>query len=326
MRSSQPASVSSGDPQLPSCTELPGELRRLYQVGLVPHQHVVGLHDVEVLVVDAGAHHVVCPHLAREECHALVLGILPGQGMDREIARVADLEHLRKDVKAVEGRIGPVVDGGPIFLDEPHEAHVLYSSALVFRMREDHGSGHIDVLRMSILVVGSRQGDHVLLGLLHGHGVLLGFSNVLDGITELLKGKLALEPLKHGVGQRVLPLHFPELEAKGLLEVGPVFLDLELPVVRAALLHDDVVLPVDHAPPEDDGGDVALSRGAQAHEEAQAPFRKTALVKRRHHGGVEERRRLYGVLHGEIGPDEASPLLGEILVIGIVFLNVVIMI
>jgi hypothetical protein len=49
---------------------------------------------------------------------------------------------------------------------------------------------------------------------------------------------------------------------------------------------------------------VPLAGRAEAHGKAGASFRKAFLISRRHHGGIEERCCLHGVLHGEERSDE----------------------
>ena len=57
--------------------ELPGLARRLEQLGGFPEVNDVGNHDVEILAVDPGAHHIVPADPPREKRHAFVLRRAP---------------------------------------------------------------------------------------------------------------------------------------------------------------------------------------------------------------------------------------------------------
>ena len=70
---SQPASVSIGEPQLPIFTDFPRMARAAQELRLAPEMRVVGKHQEEVLVVLPRDHGVAAIDAAREEGHALVL-------------------------------------------------------------------------------------------------------------------------------------------------------------------------------------------------------------------------------------------------------------
>ena len=57
--------------------EFPGIFGRLQQFGRFPEVDDVGVHDVEIFAVDAGAHHVMPADAPRKQGHAFIPGLAP---------------------------------------------------------------------------------------------------------------------------------------------------------------------------------------------------------------------------------------------------------
>jgi len=56
LRTSQPASVSMGDPQFPKLDQFPGEHWFKEHLAFIPEVDIVRKHEVDVLIVLAGEH------------------------------------------------------------------------------------------------------------------------------------------------------------------------------------------------------------------------------------------------------------------------------
>ena len=88
---SQPASVSMGEPQLPILTDSHISARTQEQLRIVPVMRVVGEHDEEVFVVLAGKHGVAAIDAPGKKRHAFVLH---GAAIEREHAEVQEIVRL----------------------------------------------------------------------------------------------------------------------------------------------------------------------------------------------------------------------------------------
>src|SRR6059036_477223 len=62
----------------------------------------------------------------------------------------------------------------------------------------------------------------------------------------------------------------------------------------------DILIRIDDPGAKGDGGNVALSRGTQTHDEAQRSFGQPGLIRMRYNRGIEKRRRFERILVDEV--------------------------
>ena len=130
---SQPASVSMGEPQLPIFTDSHDFGGAQEHLRVAPVMGIVGEHDEEVLVVLPREHRVAAVDAAGEKRHALVLH---GAAIEREHAEMQEvlrLDELRQDGASVVGGVGGVIHDRAVVLGEADEAGVLDAVALIGR-------------------------------------------------------------------------------------------------------------------------------------------------------------------------------------------------
>ena len=138
VRTSQPASVSTGEPQFPIWSSSHGRVG-VCSVRASPHQTPSGeVAMAVVLPVPAGEGEVPAVDPTREQGHSLVLGGGPGELGHPETPEVVGLDELRGDRRAVERRVGRPVDA--LVLDA-HEAGVLDAARLRRALRPQHPLG-----------------------------------------------------------------------------------------------------------------------------------------------------------------------------------------
>ena len=155
---SQPSSVSRGEPQLPIWSSSHERLGRCSSVTSAQCRTSVDVarwrfsrsrrDSITYLPLDP----------PREQRHALVLRGGPVERRDAERREVVGLDQLRHDLEAVEGRVGRVVRRLAVVVGEPDEAGVLHAVRLVRARGEDHPLGERGVGRERRDV--ARRGEH----------------------------------------------------------------------------------------------------------------------------------------------------------------------
>ena len=169
-----------GDPQLPICTNSQGNRGSSSGHAFVPGVEVVGVDEVEVLVVLPPDHGVVAVDPSREEGHALVARSRTCQRRHREALEVGGLEQLRPDRPAAVGGVGRV-EGPAATVVELDEAGVLDAVRLRLRDRKDHALADVALgLEYHFDDIPGRRGNAPLQvwdgrkprGGIHGHGAV----------------------------------------------------------------------------------------------------------------------------------------------------------
>ena len=142
----QPAGFGlNGGPAVPKLDQFPRKHRFKEHLAFIPEVHVVGKHEVDVLVVLAGEHGIEAVDFPGEDGHAFVLGGRTVQGDEPKEEEVRSLHQLWQDHLAIEGREGGVVDVGTVIVLETDEPGVFDAVALRRRGRKN------DALRQPLL-------------------------------------------------------------------------------------------------------------------------------------------------------------------------------
>ncbi len=125
-----------------------------------------------------------------------------------------------------------------------------------------------------------------------------------DGMFELGQGEEVAQAIQNKVRHLLVDADVQERAAEqGLVELL-VRHDPHGLGEAAARVDLDLVVGIDDARAEDDGGYVPLARRPQAHDDPHGPGGDVALVEVRHDRGIEEGRRFDGILRGQVGPDQ----------------------
>ncbi len=153
LSTSQPASVSIGEPQLPICRNSQRVGRLHERLPGVPEMEIVGIHQVEVLAVLARDHDVLAADPAREKRHALALHLAAVQRADLEVEKIAGFQHLGNGDPAIVGGVGRDIGDAAVVLDEPDEARILDPVRFVRRTGKDDPFGQGLVRRIEKFVI-----------------------------------------------------------------------------------------------------------------------------------------------------------------------------
>ena len=278
----------------------PQQLLRVF-----PVVHVVGKHEVEVLVVLSRDHRVAAVDAAGEERHAFVFHGAPVEREHAEVLEIARLDELRQDDAAVVCRVGRVIDDAPVVLDEADEAGVLDAVRFIRGDRKDDALGHRELRQEADLVVRFRKPAHTLQGaLLLAHDDASATGDRFHAHLDLGEGECLAERLQHSIRGMIVEAHLVQFHVEGVLVVARVHEHIRRGDVGRYRIHGDLVAPVDHAGAKFDGRDVPFAGGAQAHDEAERIRREPALIWMRDDRGVEERGGFERVFAGEQGADE----------------------
>ncbi len=129
-----------------------------------------------------------------------------------------------------------------------------------------------------------------------------------DGLFELDQSERVAEAIQNEVRHRIVDADVFELAAEQRLFILLVPHDPDGLGEAAAGVDLDVVVGIDDAGAEDDGGDVPLAGRPQAHDDPHRTGGNVALVEMRDDRGVEEGRGFDGILGGQVGPNQHAAI------------------
>ena len=107
---------------------------------------------------------------------------------------------------------------------------------------------------------------------------------------------------------RITRPHLLEFQPEQALVVAWIGMDLRGFYVVAQCIEEDIVVAIDNPAAKLDGGDMAFTDGAEAHNEPAGTFRIRFLVCNLNDGGIEQCRRLHRVFRGKVRANQQSPL------------------
>ena len=141
---SQPASVSMGEPQLPSCT-ISHDRSGSWTVSWSGQWRRSSENDTSLLSrSDRVSADVAAVDLPREQGEPLAGRRGPGSSArDRNVTEVLRVQQVLFDVHAVERGVGRVVGHFAVVVDEAHEAGVLDTVRLRRGVRPQHPLGQL---------------------------------------------------------------------------------------------------------------------------------------------------------------------------------------
>ena len=157
VNTSQPASVSIGEPQLPSLMNSHGCAGASRIFGSAQKWMFGGKHEQNIFVVLSRKHGELPVDFARKQRHALVLHGRAVERAEFEMHEIRRLQQLRQRDLAIVSRVGRVVGESAVVVLKTHEARVLDAVALAGRGRKQHALGNLAVRREVHFVIGFGQ-------------------------------------------------------------------------------------------------------------------------------------------------------------------------
>ena len=199
--------------------KLPGIRGCRQQGGRFPEVNVVGVHDVQVLPVDARDHRVVAVDPPRKQRHAFVPGAGAVERMAVDLPKILGVQQHRQDTNAVIGGIGPVVRSRIVVVDESHQPQVFDAARLVVAHGIDHGVRNVRLGREFELVIRPCQQKEAFDSFLKERGAFFFFARVFDRVFQLREGKARGQSVQDALNGRRPDPHLAELPVEQRLEV-----------------------------------------------------------------------------------------------------------
>jgi hypothetical protein len=119
---SQPASGSIGEPQLPKLDELPGKRRLQNELHGMPEMEMIGEHHLDVLRILPAKHRIKAIDCSGEQRHIFVFDGRAVQRDEFETEKGGRLKKLRKDHLPVVGGVSRITSGRTVFVVEADKA------------------------------------------------------------------------------------------------------------------------------------------------------------------------------------------------------------
>ncbi len=135
-----------------------------------------------------------------------------------------------------------------------------------------------------------------------------------DRVLELVERELVAERGQDLAGERAFDAELDQLAVEQRLVEKRVGDHLGGRDEPRRLVHADATLCVDRPAPERDRRDVSLAGGAEAQHEPSRALGQARLVRVPDHRRVEQGRRFQRIFLSEIGADQHSPVLAQVLV------------
>lgn len=120
-------------PAVAGLHDLPDLAWFVHRPGKSPDDAILGFGEGDVLTTRAAQGEVLVADPAREQRHALVVGGIACQPVNREVAKVGSHDEARSDVAPVIRGVGGTVLDASLDVDHPHEPGILHAAMLFGR-------------------------------------------------------------------------------------------------------------------------------------------------------------------------------------------------